>query len=177
MHQALALLLLRVRQTAPHSVLRVDVREVAGLEAELGRPLPRQLKWLWQVHGCGDLGLVHLSGPRAISAGLVVSDRFLDEALLPFATGPDGEAWGLRLDSQDDPDVVLAVDFPKKLRAVLGPLSVAVEVTALAALRHHATTEDEIRALEGRLGRLDGESRFREPSRWASSPLSLALGA
>lgn len=177
MHQALALLLLRVRQTQPHSVLRVDVREVGELEAELGRPLPKHLKWLWQVYGHGDIGSLHLSGPRAISAGLVISDRFLDEGLLPFATGPDGEPWGLKLDSEDDPDVVLAVDFPRKLRAPLGPLSLAVEVTSLAALRNHGTNEDELRSLEGRLKRLDPQGRFLEPTRWASTSPGLALGA
>lgn len=177
MHQALALLLLRVRQIEPRSVHRVDVRDVAELEAELGRPLPRYLKWLWQVHGAGDLGAVHLSSPKAISAGLVVSDRFLDEALLPFAMGPDGEPWGLRLDSEDDPEVVLAADFPRKLRAVLGCLSRAVEVTALAALVERAANGDELRTLDGRLNRLDPDGRFREPGKWASSPLTLALGA
>lgn len=177
MHQALALLLLRVRQTHPQSVLRVDVREVGGLEAELGRPLPKHLKWLWQVYGCGDLGSVHLSGPKAISAGLVVSDHFLDEGLLPFATGPDGEPWGLKLDSHDDPDVVLAVEFPRRLRATLGPLSLAIEVVGLAALRDHRPTEEEFRSLEGRLKRLDPQGRFLEPTRWASAPVSRALGA
>jgi len=171
MQQALVLLLDTARRSLPCRIERVQHRDVAELEAELGRPLPLSLKWIWQAWGCGELGRIYLSGPREISSGLALSDRLLDEALLPFASGPDSEAWGLRLDASDDPDVVLALDFPRKLRAVLGKLSRAVEVALFEAIAAAPTTGDEERArAEMRLRRLDPDQRFRAPAAWAEAP-------
>ncbi|WP_373048338.1 SMI1/KNR4 family protein [Vulgatibacter sp.] len=171
MQQALVILLDNARRTLGARPARVDPRDVATLEAELGRPLPLSLKFVWQAWGAGDVGRIHLSGPREISAGLALSDRFLDEALLPFASGPDGEAWGLRLDASEDPPVVLALDFPRKLRAVLGPLSRAVEVAVLEALAEHRGTDAGERVrLFRKLERLDADQRYRAPTRWAEAP-------
>ena len=178
MQQALVLLLDHAREILRGTEARVQPRDVAELEAELGRPLPLSLKFVWQAWGAGDLGGVLLSSPREISAGIAMSDRLLDEALLPFASGPDGEAWALRLDRNDDPEVVLALDFPRKLRAVLGPLSRAVQVAVLEALAAHPTLEQDERERLGRkLERLDGDRRFRAPTSWARAPVQIARTA
>lgn len=169
MHQALALLLLRARQLDPSSVARVDHLDVVHLEAELGRPLPRMLKWLWQVHGQGAIGALDLLGPKQISSGLSISDRLLDEGMLPLGTGPGGDPWGLQLDENEDPDVVLVADFPRKLRAVLGHLGQAIEVSALGAL---LAADPGSKELARRIARLDPEGRFRDPASWASAPLA-----
>ncbi len=173
MQQSLVLLLDNARRTLSSRTDRVEHRDVAELEAELGRPLPLALKFVWQAWGAGDLGRVHLSGPRQISSGIAASDRLLDEGLLPFASGPDGEAWGLRLDSSEDPDVVLTLDFPCKLRAVRGKLSRAVEVAVAEAIAElPATEKTERERLERRLLRLDPDRRFREPTAWAEAPVA-----
>jgi len=174
MQQGLVILLDDARRTLGAEAERVRPRDVASLEGELGRPLPLVLKFVWQAWGAGDLGRIHLSGPGHISSGLAASDRFLDEALLPFASGPDGETWALRLDRREDPDVVLALDFPRRLRAVLGRLSRAIEVAALEALAARPGCPADERARIGRrLERLDPERRFLEPTAWAEAPVAL----
>ena len=178
MQQALVLLLDHARSILRRGEERVSRRDVAELEAELGRPLPLALKFVWQAWGAGELGGLFLSGPRQISAGLAMSDRLLDEALLPFASGPDGEPWALRLDRADDPDVVLTLDFPRKLRAVLGPLSRAVQTAVLEALASHPGTDPaERERLLGKLERIDGDRRFRAPTEWARAPVQVARTA
>lgn len=175
MRQGLVILLDDARRTLHGDRERIAPRDVAELEGELGRPLPLLLKVVWQVWGSGELGRLLLSGPRQISSGLAASDRFLDEGLLPFASGPDGEAWGLRLGRDEDPEVVLAVDFPRRLRAVLGQLSSAVEVAVLEALADRPDLDSaEAARLQRRLERLDPERRFRDPTVWAETPVALS---
>lgn len=168
---ALILLLDDARRILRSDGERVRPEDVARLEAELGRPLPLVLKWTWQAWGCGELGGLYLSGPREISAGIALSDRLLDEALLPFASSPDGDPLGLRLGAEEDPEVVLALDFPQRLRAPLGRLSAAVQVAVLDALAACPTVPEEQRLrYQTRLARLDPDRRFRDPASWAAAP-------
>lgn len=173
MDQVLATILQRLHARSPNGRW-VDGSEIACLEAELGRPLPRLLKSVWRIYGAGALGPVRLASPREVSMGLAMSDRFLDEGLLPIGTGAGGETWTVELSRSDDPDLVLALDFPRKLRAVVGPISRAVEVTALAALRDAAPVHAaERRELANRITVLDPDGRYRNPGAWAEAPVAL----
>jgi hypothetical protein len=116
---------------APRLPHAVDDREVALLAAELGRPLPALLLAVWQAYGAGWIGLVSLWDPREIAQGLGMAERWIDEGLLPFAHGAEGELWLLEMGSGDDP-VVVASDPPRRDR--LGPLSFALEAAARAVL-------------------------------------------
>jgi hypothetical protein len=132
----------------PHSVSH---RDVALLGAELGRPLPVELLVLWQVYGAGWLGQVSLWDPREIAQGVGMAERWIDEGLLPFAHGGDGELWLLEMDGGDDPGVV-ASDPPKRDR--LGPLSSTVETAALALLiQSNAPDRDDLARQLGELRR------------------------
>ena len=172
MQHALLPLLARFRTVDPAAAATVDPRDVARLEAELGRPLPFVLKQIWQLWGAGTLGDVELSSPREISDGLALSDRFLDEGLLPCANGPDGELWAVRLARQDDPEVFLALDFPRPLRAAIGTLARASEAAVLRALQRAGRANAADLA---RLAALDSDGRFAHPAAWASR--ALAIGA
>jgi len=128
----------------------VDPRDAAGLGAELGRPLPGGLTHLWSVHGAGWLGRVSLWDPREIAQGVGMADRHLEEGLLPFAHGGDGELWLLDLAGGDDPDVLAAGAAPGNRR--LGPLSATLELAALAALI--ASAPEDAPELQRRLAEL-----------------------
>lgn len=146
---------------------RVHRRDVACLEAELGRPLPRILAATWIELGAPRLAALGLWSPRSIAAGLPMAERWLDDGYLPFASTADGDSLLLRLagtsSANDDPDVVLGVDFPKPMRVEVGPLSRVLAAHLLVHLAETATDDIERRALVAKLERLDGDGRLRDP--------------
>jgi hypothetical protein len=149
---------------------RVRLRDLACLEAELGRPLPRILALAWRTLGAARLAALGLWSPRSISSGLPLAERWLDEGLLPFASTADGDSLLLRLagtsSADDDPEVVLAVQFPKKLRVEVGRLSGVLAAHLLEHLCRCANDDVERRAVEARLSRLDPDGRLRDPLAW-----------
>lgn len=167
----LDLLFGRARARLPAEALeRVRARDVARLEAELGRPLPRVLALFWEALGAARLSGVALWSPRSIAAGLSLAERWLDQGLLPIATTADGDALLLQLagtsSADEDPEVVLAVDFPRPARVEVGSLSRVLAAHLLVHLSRTAEEEVERKALAARLERLDGDRRLRDPLAW-----------
>lgn len=171
MYAELELLFVRARaRLAAAAWEKVPGRDQVCLEAELGRPLPRLLARTWRSLGAARLAALGIWSPRSISDGLPMAERWLDEGLLPFASTRDGDSVLLRLagylGADDDPDVVLAVDFPRRLQVEVGRLSRFLAAQLLVHLAWCAADEHERRAVAARLDRLDPDGRLRDPLGW-----------
>jgi hypothetical protein len=99
-----------------------------------------------------------------------MAERWLDQGLLPFACTTEGDALLLRLagtsSADEDPAVVLAVDFPRRAQIEVGPLSRVLAAHLLVHLLRATGDEVERRALETRLERIDRDGRLRDPIGW-----------
>jgi hypothetical protein len=160
----------RARLAGASAGERVLRRDVVWLEAELGRPLPRVLALAWEELGAPRLAALGLWSPRSIAGGLPMAERWLDQGLLPFASTTEGDALLLRLagtsSADEDPAVVLAVDFPRRAQIEVGPLSRVLAAHLLVHLLRATGDEVERRALETRLERIDRDGRLRDPIGW-----------